>query len=260
MSDIVRVPAAEGIELAVEVQGDGPPLLLVHGITEDRTAWMDIPGELASDWRVHAVDLRGHGQSTPTDTGDLASMAGDLAAVIATLGLEAPILIGHSLGGAVVSAVAASMPTGPVINVDQPLLLAEFQAGLQALEPQLRGDGFQQAMEVVWDGLGFNDLPADIRHRLDAFHDTANPALVLSIWDQVFSSSAEELDGVTEGLLGQIQVPYLSLHGVPPPDGYAEWLTGLVPTATVEVWDGGTHWLHLKDTPRFLARIREFLL
>ena len=87
-------------------------------------------------------------------------MAGDIVAVIAELELEPPAIVGHSLGGAIATAVAASVETGPVINVDQPLLLREFQAGLKALEPALRGDGFHEAMTQVRAGLGYERLPA----------------------------------------------------------------------------------------------------
>jgi pimeloyl-ACP methyl ester carboxylesterase len=58
---------------------------------------------------------------------------------------------------------------------------------------------------------------------------------------------------------GHIRVPLLSLHGSPPPDDYEPWLTGLVPTAEVEVWEGMGHLLHLVDAPRFAARVTEFL-
>ena len=83
--------------------------------------------------------------------------------------------------------------------------------------------------------------------------------MVLSIWEAVFTSPAADLDVLTEGLLTQLKAPYLSLHGEEPPAGYADWLHKHAPSATVEVWPGHTHWPHLVDTDRFVARVREFL-
>ena len=259
MPELKRVATGDGVELAVEVQGDGRPLVLVHGITEDRTVWAPVAEALADDWTVYGVDQRGHGESTATTTGALAEMAGDLVAVMGELGVDRPALIGHSLGGAVVTAVSASVETGPVINVDQPLLLADFQAGLQAMEADLRGDGFAAAVDQLFVGLGMERLAAEIQDKLRPIHARANQAMVLSIWEAVFTSPAAELDAMTEGLLTQLKVPYLSLHGEEPPKGYADWLLRHVPSATLDIWPGHTHWPHLVDTGRFVARVREFL-
>jgi pimeloyl-ACP methyl ester carboxylesterase len=62
-------------------------------------------------------------------------------AVTGELGLsEPPDLVGHSLGGTVVSAYAAAFATRSVVNVHQPLELSDSQAVLQAIEPALQGD------------------------------------------------------------------------------------------------------------------------
>lgn len=55
-----------------------------------------------------------------------------------------------------------------------------------------------------------------------------------------------------------VQVPYLSLFGTDPGAGYPDWLSGLVPTARVETWDGVGHYPHLVDPDRFLTVVREF--
>jgi hypothetical protein len=50
-------------------------------------------------------------------------------------------------------------------------------------------------------------------------------------------------------------VPFVEIHGGEPADGYADWLTTLVPTASVEVWGRGGHYPHLADPERFAARV-----
>ena len=62
--------------------GEGRPLALVHGITESRRTWDPLLAPLiAAGYRVIAVDLRGHGGSSRVAPYDLATMAGDLAAL-----------------------------------------------------------------------------------------------------------------------------------------------------------------------------------
>ena len=199
------------------------------------------------------------GRRTAATSGALAELAGDVAAAVAALKLERPALVGHSLGGAVVTALAAAIETGPVVNVDQPLRLAEFQAGLKQLEPMLRGEGFLDALDVMWQGLGGDRLPPSLQDTLRAYHRDANQELVLSIWADVFALSPAELDAMVDEILRGVRVPYLSLHGEEPPAGYAEWLTAKVPTATVEVWPGQTHWPHLVAPERFVARVVSFV-
>ena len=90
----------------------GPPdVVLVHGITESRRTWDPLIAPLvAAGYRV----LRSTSVGTVTRRGrlpyDLATMAGDLGAVLAHEGLDDALLVGHSLGGAVVSAYAAGGP------------------------------------------------------------------------------------------------------------------------------------------------------
>lgn len=67
------------VELAHDVQGSGPLLVLVHGITENRHSWDPITADLAATHRVLRVDLRGHGESPSADVHDVASLAADIA-------------------------------------------------------------------------------------------------------------------------------------------------------------------------------------
>lgn len=95
------VAIEDGAELRVLQWGDGPPIVLVHGITASAEDWLDIvPHLLAAGHRVLAVEQRGHGGSTlgsaPCDT---ARLAADLASVLVQLDLREVTLAGHSLGG-----------------------------------------------------------------------------------------------------------------------------------------------------------------
>ena len=61
---MAAVEVRPGIAIAYERSGSGPPLVLVHGITESRRSWDPLVPLLAEHFDVVAADLRGHGEST----------------------------------------------------------------------------------------------------------------------------------------------------------------------------------------------------
>ncbi len=250
------ITARDGTELYYEIDGEGPPLVLVHGITESCRTWDPLRPRLEEDHLVVAVDLRGHGSSARRAPHDLATFAADVQEIVSAAGIgDDVVLVGHSLGGTVVTAYAAAFTCRSVVNVDQPLALAEFQSGLQQLAPMLRGDGaaFSQAITAVFDAMR-GPLPDDEVARVDAIRD-ADQDVVLGVWSPIIDGSPGELDALVTQIASTITVPYLSLHGIDPGKGYADWLRGLIPTATVEVWPDHGHYPHLVDPERFLARL-----
>jgi pimeloyl-ACP methyl ester carboxylesterase len=101
--------SVDGTTLFASTYGppEGPAVVLVHGLGLSLDSWRQVIDPLADRHRVVAYDLRGHGRSGPSPTGDysLEAHAADLAAVLATTTGDRPVvLVGHSLGGAVVLA------------------------------------------------------------------------------------------------------------------------------------------------------------
>ncbi len=248
----------DAMQLAHERTGSGRPLVLVHGITESRRTWDPLVPALAEHYDVLLVDLRGHGESPHGDAYDPISLATDVAETVDAAGMIAPLVVGHSLGGIVASAYAAVARPRAVVNVDQPLRLADFKAGLEQLEPMLRGDdeSFRTAIDLVFQSM-MGPLGADEVERVGALR-RADQSVVLGIWGTVFESTAEELDATVAALAGAITVPYLSLHGIDPGEEYTHWLRKLVPSATVEVWPEQGHYPHLIHRDRFVERIVDF--
>lgn len=247
--------------LAHEITGDGPLAVVVHGITESRETWRPLIGRLGEHYRVVAVDLRGHGQSPTGDTYDPLTLAGDLRETLVATGLDRideALLLGHSLGGIVVTAYGAMFPSRAIVNVDQPLRLSAFKEGLSQLEPLLKGepDSFTMAIGLVFGSMA-GALSADETARIEALR-RPDQAVVLGIWGTVFDSSPAELDEQVDALVGAVTVPYLALHGMDPGDDYGAWLTDTVPTASVEVWPDVGHYPHLVHPDRFLGRIAAF--
>lgn len=252
---------ADGTTIAYQAEGSGPPMVFVHGITDQRGDWDDQMARFAADHRVVALDLRGHGESGDAADYSALSMAFDLAAVVEAEGLDAPVLVGHSLGGAVVAVHAAGAPVRAVVVVDQSLRFKDFAGALRPLESQLRDPAtFPATLTAVFDVMTGDVLDDATRSKLAARRGRARQDVVLGVWDLVLSSTDAELDATTDGVGAAITAPVLSLHGLDPGDDYDEWLAERVGgDVTVERWPGHGHYLHLEDPDRFEQRVRDLL-
>ncbi|MFJ1990144.1 alpha/beta fold hydrolase [Streptomyces asiaticus] len=107
-------------------------VLLVHGYGGDKNSWLFVQEPLSARATVHAIDLPGHGDSTK-DVGDgsLDTLAGAVLGFLEQRGIEHVHLVGHSLGGAVVTAAAAREPQ---LGQDQ-VLPAANAAALEGRAP-----------------------------------------------------------------------------------------------------------------------------
>jgi pyruvate dehydrogenase E2 component (dihydrolipoamide acetyltransferase) len=88
----------------LEAGGDheGPPIVLIHGFGGDFNNWLMVQPVLAERYRVIALDLPGHGESSKdVGPGDIGTLAAALLTALDTLGLTATHLVGHSLGGVI---------------------------------------------------------------------------------------------------------------------------------------------------------------
>ncbi|HEV8574629.1 MAG TPA: alpha/beta fold hydrolase, partial [Dehalococcoidia bacterium] len=93
--------------------GSGRPLLLLHGLASSCRIWDFTAPLLAESFRVFALDQRGHGLSDKPGSYTFAAVTGDLATFIKTLGLERPVIVGHSWGAGVAVQFAADYPEVP---------------------------------------------------------------------------------------------------------------------------------------------------
>lgn len=106
---------ANGIRIHyVRTGGELPPLVLAHGSSDDATVWTLLARTLEDRYDVIMFDARGHGLSDPPSDADPAdAQVEDLAGLIRELGLQRPILMGHSMGSASVARFAATYPDIP---------------------------------------------------------------------------------------------------------------------------------------------------
>ena len=118
----------KAIDCAVAVDGQGPALVMVHGIGARKTGWDKITAALKDDYTCIRYDLRGHGESPmPTESFGLDELVEDLEALRARLGVKKMHIIGHSLGGMIGPAYAHKYP-GRVLSIGL-LSTAAFRTG-----------------------------------------------------------------------------------------------------------------------------------
>jgi pimeloyl-ACP methyl ester carboxylesterase len=105
------VDVEDGGRIHVVERGQGPPIVLLHGIMLTSALWVHQLRELADHHRVIALDLRGHGQSLPgSEESGIERLASDVASVLDVLGVENAVVVGHSMGGMVALQMAVDMP------------------------------------------------------------------------------------------------------------------------------------------------------
>lgn len=137
---VMRV--SDEIEIAYDVAGEGPPLLLLHGFPQTRALWHGVAPRLADLFTIVTADLRGYGASSKPDPSDrraysFRAMAADMVTLMAGLGFRHFHLAGHDRGGRVAHRLALDHP-GAVRSlavmdiVPTHRLLSDWTAGIAA--------------------------------------------------------------------------------------------------------------------------------
>lgn len=98
------------MELHARIQGEGPPVVLLHGLFGSNENLGTLARELGRDHSVYALDLRNHGRSPHADTMDFPGMAEDVRQTMAAHGVDSAALLGHSLGGKTAMELALAHP------------------------------------------------------------------------------------------------------------------------------------------------------
>jgi pimeloyl-ACP methyl ester carboxylesterase len=97
-----------------EWPGGDPPIALLHGLASNLRIWQQVAARLSPRFRVVALDQRGHGGSDKPDDGyDFDTVVADARGALGQLGVERPVLVGHSWGGNVALHYAATVDPPP---------------------------------------------------------------------------------------------------------------------------------------------------
>ncbi len=137
---------ANGVYLSyLEWNSDGPPMVLLHGITSSARSWWRVAPALAEQgYHVYAFDMPGHGESAETDDHHIPAIAGLIATAMRTLDIDDAVVIGHSWGGATALELASVVTDRPalrkVVLID-PAMGMKPERGAEALPNFMVGIG-----------------------------------------------------------------------------------------------------------------------
>lgn len=264
------IAGGDGLTLHVEETGnlDGKPILFIHGFSQCRLAWKkQMVSDLARDFRLVAMDLRGHGLSEkPRGVyGDSGVWARDIDAVVTTLHLDHPILVGWSYGGVVISdylgvfgdaAIAGTQWVGAVPRLGEPLVQDGFLGGeFLALVPGFFSDAADESISTLqqfvrlcvenepapddlYFCLGYNAIvPPHVRQGLFA-RTVNNDALI---------SATRKPASLVFGEADRIVSPRMCTH-----------FETLLPHASVATYPNTGHMPFWEEPERFNRELREF--
>jgi pimeloyl-ACP methyl ester carboxylesterase len=252
---------ANGLEIAYERAGEGPPLVLVHGAATDSRMWRPQVAALADEFSVVAWDEPGAGRSSdvPADFG-LADYAACLAALIRAIDLGPAHVAGLSWGGTLAQELYRQQPelVGTLVLVDT---YAGWKGSLPAEEVRNRLEGVRQMLagadhlfDPTLPGLFAGDPPAEVERLMEAMAADVRP-------DSMRNALEVTADTDLRDLLPRIAVPTLLVWGeldARSPLSVARQFEDAIPDAKLVVIPGAGHVSNLEAPELFNEILRGF--
>lgn len=255
MATRLDVPAVGGrlatFRLAAQ-RDEAPPVLAIHGITSTSRVWVAVARELGDEAALLAVDLRGRGRSSALlGPYGIDAHVRDVLAVLEHVGLQRPVVVGHSLGAFIAARLAASHPdrVRAAVLVDGGLKLPGTAGG----DPQAFLDGVlgpavarlrmrfatREAYRRWWRGhpaFATDDVcDADLAEYADHDLTGSEPELRSAVSEAAVRADANDLFDAGDDALG-LTVPTTLLYA---PRGLLDDPNPLQPEAVVTEWVAG---------------------
>lgn len=239
--------------------GSGPPLVLSHGLTDNGLCWRRLAEALEADFDIIMLDARGHGASSGIAEDPRRDLAEDIAEAIDGLGLTAPVVMGHSVGGRASAAFAGAYPgrVSKVILEDPP-----FTAPADPAAAERRRERFRTQVETL-RAMTHAEIVAMGRSMSPSWHEDEFPdwAQAKALVDPDAMPSyvtqwQEEIAGIT--------APTLIIHGDPKlgslvtPEIAAE-ARAINPRTTAVQIPGAGHNVRRENFAGVLTAVRDFL-
>jgi pimeloyl-ACP methyl ester carboxylesterase len=269
-----------GHRRAFVTAGEGPPLLLLHGIGNSAQTWAPVLDRLARSHTVIAPDLLGHGSSDkPRGDYSLGGYANGMRDLLSVLDIERATVVGHSLGGGIALQFAYQYPErcsrlalvaagglgrglNPVLRLatlpgaEPVLTLLTLSVG-PAVEPLLL-----RAIGVLAELVGSREAQ-DLAFALDALAGLTDVAARRAFLRTL--RSVADIRGQVVTALDRLHLaaamPMLAVWGTRDPIipmEHADALRRAAPDARLEIFEGAGHWPHLSDPERFCDVLLEF--
>ncbi|MFC7219467.1 alpha/beta fold hydrolase [Streptomyces polyrhachis] len=264
-----------GYRRAYRVEGDGAPLLLLHGVADSSLTWEQVVPTLAERHTVIAPDLLGHGDSArPRADYAIAAYACGVRDLLTVLGVERVSVVGHSLGGGVAMQFAYQFPE----RCERVVLVSSAGLGPQ-VHPMLRlaaGPGAFPGMRlftsapVQWlapallrwtGGAGLGpDLPYVLRRYRQFADADARHAFLRTIRAAV-DLRGQHITMLDRGYLAR-RLPTMVVWGARDgiiPLSHAHAAVQALPGSRLEVFEEAGHFPHHQDPDRFAKVVLDFL-
>jgi pimeloyl-ACP methyl ester carboxylesterase len=272
-----RFVTVHGHRRAYVMYGQGPAVLLLHGIGDNADTWRPVIGELAEHHTVIAPDLLGHGYSDrPRADYSIAGYACGMRDLLSVLDIERVSVIGHSLGGGVGMQFAYQFPercerlvlmsSGGAGRQTNQILRFLATPGAEGVLPLLTVPGARQCAAMVMFALRVfgTDIgrdTADLARLIEAFPDrTARSAFLRTLRGTV-DRHGQVITMLDRCYLAE-GVPTLLIWGARDaiiPVAHGRVLNAAMTGSRLEVFPDAGHFPHHSDPDRFLALVREFL-
>ena len=255
----------ETLELSFTEVGDGPPLLILHGLFGSRRNWASIARQLGEAHRVVTLDLRNHGDSPWAETMSYREMAADVGEFLSREGLEGATVMGHSMGGktAMMLALERGDLVGRLIVVDiapvayghSHLPYIEAMRAVDLSTVSRRGEVDQALQGAVPDpglrGFLLHNLATEegrLRWRINLTAVGNNMDSLIGYPDDL---AGRRYDGPSLFLAGSVS-DYLRAE-------YQPRIRALFPASEIDAIASAGHWVHAEQPQAFLARVQAFL-
>ncbi|MHA5046996.1 alpha/beta fold hydrolase [Streptomyces sp. SD15] len=266
-----------GYRRAYRMAGEGPALVLIHGIGDSSATWAELIPDLARSHTVIAPDLLGHGASDkPRADYSVAAYANGVRDLLTTLDIESATLVGHSLGGGVAMQFAYQFPerterlilvsTGGVGGEVNPVLRVVSLPGSYLMLSTLRLPGmrlqlglFLRLMRLLDTDVG-QDAP-ELLNLVDALPDEMSRSVFIRTLRAVVDWRGQAVTMLDRCYLTQ-GMPTMLLWGdrdsvVPVRHAYGAHQA--MPGSRLEIFEGAGHFPFHSDPARFLALVDEFV-
>ena len=261
-----KIIAAGRVDIALtEFPHSGrPPVMLLHGIGSRGQSWWSVIDALAGRVHLYQLDLRGHGASGKPPAGyRIEDYAADLDAAIDALELEAPRIMGHSLGALVTLYWASERPVRAAALVVEDPSLRTPPTILEAFDGWQLLAALPPAEAAAWYRQQYPDWSDEDCQRRAATITSTAPGVFAELRAEAQRALANGTTDRTHILAG-VQSPTLLLHGNPAlgsvvAPGDAERFVQIMPRGrTIQIHEAG-HNLHRDATEAFLAAVIPFL-
>jgi pimeloyl-ACP methyl ester carboxylesterase len=266
-----------GHRVAYRLCGQGPAIVLTHGITSRSWTWRSVAPRLAEKYTVLAPDMLGHGESAkPRGDYSLGAYASGIRDLMMVLGIERATFVGHSLGGGVAMQLAYQFPercerlvlvsSGGLGREVSPLLRAATLPGSEIVLPVLASTGLLQVGERIGRALAAIGLrPAtdveEIARGHASLHDAEARAAFLHTLRSIVDHGGQRVDARDRLYLAE-QVPTLLVWGENDsviPAKHGREALDLVPGSRLEMFEHTGHHPHLDDPDRFVRVLDDFI-